>query len=250
MVRGSRSGNSTLAAVVRRLERQYGSPHFEREDPLESLIGTILSQNTSDVNSGRAYDAMVRAFPTWADVMNAKVRDLEKVLRPGGLAKTKGRRIQKILRSISVRGGLNLDFLEGLPDSDAERALVSFEGVGLKTARCVLLFALGRDVFPIDTHIERILKRLGIIPANMTVTQAHAYVPPLIPRGACLSLHLNLIFHGRAVCHSRNPECGKCLLRGCCMCPGTDGTYGTNGTNGTNVKGVKVGKGGKGRRVP
>ena len=208
-----------LVTIDRLLVKQYGEPKPWREDPLNSLIATILSQNTNDKNSRAAYDAMRLAFPTWKDVMIADPAELEAALHPGGLAKTKRRRIQEILRAIARRGPLNLRYLAKISPEAAERELLKFHGVGRKTARCVLLFALHKDVFPIDTHIERVLKRLGLLPPKMTAEKAHTYIAPSIPAGRSLALHLNLIFHGRTVCHARSPECAACILRRSCPYP-------------------------------
>ena len=205
-----------LRTIDRLLEKEYGAPTRERSDPLDTLIGTVLSQNTNSANSGRAYRAMRAAFPTWEAVMRAKPATLEKALKPGGLARTKGARIQGMLRAIAPRGALELDHLAGLPTEEAEAALRAFDGVGLKTARCVLLFALGRDAFPVDTHVLRVFKRLGIVPPAMTADKAHAYLPPLVPEGRCLALHVNTIAHGRRVCHPRRPACGGCVLKRHC----------------------------------
>ena len=149
---------TTLRRLVRWLDatlvKAYGEPELHpKGDPLAGLIATILSQNTSDTNSGRAYEAMRTAFPTWGEVMRAPRAQLEKVLKPGGLAKTKSARIQRILKSISETGSLSLDIIRGMTDEAAEAYLLAFEGVGYKTVRCVLMFELGRDVFPIDTHV-------------------------------------------------------------------------------------------------
>lgn len=201
-----------LASIDELLVCEYDDPEPWDEEPLDSLISAILSQNTNNKNSGAAYDAMRAAFPTWEAVMTAPEADLENALRPGGLAKTKAQRIQAMLRALAGRGKLSLDHLGTLDAKTAERELLSFKGVGGKTARCVLLFALHKDVFPIDTHIERILKRLGIVPEQASAEQAYALVAPAIPRGRCLALHLNLIAHGRQVCHARNPECARCVL--------------------------------------
>ena len=211
-----KSLRNKLRSVDRLLEKEYGTPKRRRIDPLDELILTILSQNTNDRNRDRAFSAMRQAFPTWEDVMNAPRARLEKVLRPGGLAKTKSGRIQKILRSIAKRGPLNLDYLRRLPTEGVETILESFDGVGPKTARCVLLFSLGREAFPIDTHIFRVLKRVGIIPAGMNAAKAHQYVPQLVPEGRSYVLHLNIIRHGRTVCHARNPDCEGCVIRRHC----------------------------------
>ncbi|NIA14786.1 MAG: endonuclease III [Nitrospiraceae bacterium] len=206
----------TLLEADRLLRARYGNPKPRRDNPLEALVRTILSQNTSDVNSRQAYEALRRAFPAWQNVLDADIADVEAALRPGGLAKTKSRCIVRMLRSVAARGALNLDYLAELPTPEAEQALMAFDGVGPKTASCVLLFALGRDVFPIDTHIARILKRLGVVSEGMPVETAHRYVAPLAPPGRSLALHVNLIAHGRGVCRARRPDCAACVLRPLC----------------------------------
>jgi endonuclease-3 len=215
---GKQAVRRRLKMVDRLLEQQYGTRERRRKrvDPLDELIRTILSQNTNDRNRDRAYAAMREAFPSWHEVMSAPRARLERVLRPGGLAKTKSARIQKILRSIAKRGELSLAYLRRLPTEEVQRGLESFDGVGPKTARCVLLFSLGREAFPIDTHILRVLKRFGIIPSGMTAAKAHEYVPEFVPEGRSYSLHLNIIAHGRAVCHARNPACDTCIIRKQC----------------------------------
>ena len=212
------------------LEKQYGVPKHKRMDPLDELILTILSQNTNDVNRDRAFDRLRERFPTWEAVRDAPLEELVDAVRPAGLAptkapriqealrlaKTKSRRIQKILRSIAKRGSLNLNYLRRLPTEQVERELESFEGVGPKTVRCVLLFSLGREAFPIDTHIFRVLGRLGVIPSGMTVAKAHEYVPQFVPEGRSHVLHLNIITHGRTVCRARNPACTTCVVKRHC----------------------------------
>lgn len=205
-----------VASVDEALEREYDAPAVEPCDPLEELVAAILSQNTNDRNSARAFDSMRQAFPTWDAVLDARPEAVEAALQCGGLAKTKGARIQALLRELRARGALTLDHLAGTDNAEAERELVSFGGVGLKTARCVLLFAMGRDVFPIDTHIHRILSRLGIIPPELRRERAHAWMDPLVPPNRSLILHVNLIRHGRTVCHARVPRCEECILRALC----------------------------------
>ena len=211
-----------IRTVDRILEKTYGpSPPPAEGDLLDVLIGTILSQNTNDVNSHRAYEAMRQAFPTWRDVMQAPRRRLEQALKPGGLAKTKSARIHRILRTIADEGPLDLGHLRNLSSEEVEQRLLAFDGVGLKTARCVLLFGLGRDVFPVDTHIHRILIRLGIVESGMTADQTHVRVPALIPKDRCYPLHVHLLAHGRQVCRPRNPACATCPLRR--HCPSAEG---------------------------
>jgi endonuclease III len=206
-----------VAWIDSRLVKTHGEPEPRpRGEPLDGLIATILSQNTSDTNSGRAYDAMRAAFPTWEDVMNAPRRQLENVLKPGGLAKIKAARIQRILKAIAETGSLSLNHIKKMTNEEAEAYLLGFDGVGYKTVRCVLMFELGRDVFPIDTHVYRILTRMGVIPEGMNADRAHVYVPQFIPKGRCYPLHINLIRHGRRICYSKNPECGQCSLRARC----------------------------------
>ena len=186
-------------------------------DPLDELILTILSQNTTDSNCYYTYQAMRHAFPTWNDVLDAPRTALEAQIRPAGLAHMRSQRIQTILRTIKQEhGSLSLSFLEDLSDAEAEAWLLRFDGVGRKTARCVLLFAMGRDVFPIDTHILRILRRMGILPSTMDAGHAHVAIQALIPAGTSYALHLRLITHGRRICTARNPACGDCVLLAIC----------------------------------
>lgn len=218
-----RALRALMRTVDRLLERAYGPADWQPdEDPLGELIATILSQNTSDVNSHRAYASLQRRFPTWEAVLAAPRKDIEDAIRAGGLARTKSDRIQRILAQIAKRGPLNLDHLRALPDDEAERALLAYDGVGLKTARCVLLFSLGRDVFPVDTHIERILKRLGAVPDSLSADKTHRFIAPYVPKGRAYPMHIHLIAHGRRVCRPRKPECAGCVLRRLCS---TDGQH-------------------------
>jgi endonuclease III len=212
---------SRLCAMLRRLEQAYGSPRWTpNHDPLGELIATILSQNTSDVNSDRAFAALRAAFPTWDEVAEAQSDDLATVIHSGGLAKLKGQRIQEILRIIKARqGDLSLDGLMDMPMPAARAFLAEFAGVGPKTIACVLLFACGHPAFPVDTHIHRVATRLGLLPAGCTAERAHAVLEPLIPPAQVYAAHVNLIRHGRTVCRSRLPDCQHCCLRTQCPYP-------------------------------
>jgi endonuclease-3 len=210
-----------LRAILRKLEQAYGSPRWTpHHDPLAELIATILSQNTSDVNSDRAYAALRAAFPTSDEVADAQLDDLAAVIRSGGLARLKGQRIQEILRTLRARhGDLRLGFLIDLPMPAARAFLAEFPGVGPKTIACVLLFACGHPAFPVDTHIHRVTTRLALLPDGCTAERAHAVLEPLIPPARVYAAHVNLIRHGRTVCRSRLPDCRRCCLRTLCPYP-------------------------------
>lgn len=203
------------------LEKEYGIPKREkRVDPLDILIQTILSQNTNDLNRDRAYERLKDRFPLWEDVLHAKREAVISAIRPGGLAGQKARIIQEILRWIQKREKqLDLSFLKQMDSEDIRRLIGGLKGVGPKTVHCLLLFGLGRDAFPVDTHILRIGKRIGFIPERIDAANAHPWMAPLIPRGEAFSFHLNLIRFGRLVCKARNPRCSACLLAEECLHP-------------------------------
>jgi endonuclease-3 len=200
------------------LAAHYGQRVWRgREDPLDELILTILSQNTSDTNSGRAYRALRQRFPTWAAVLAAPTAAVYEAIRPAGLGNIKAPRIQQALHSIRERrGALSLDHLEGMPLDEARAWLLSLDGIGPKTAACVLMFALGMPALPVDTHVHRVSLRLGLIGARVGADMAHALLEAALPPEAVYSFHLNMIQHGRLVCHARRPACERCPLARIC----------------------------------
>ncbi len=206
-------------AVYRALNRAYGPPASRKlEPPLNVLIATILSQNTSDVNSERAYLALRRRFPTWQRVAQAPLRAIEAVIRCGGLARIKAKRIQEVLRLIrQSEGRLSLGRIATLSSADGLAWLTAMPGIGLKTACCVLLFGFGRPVMPVDTHVYRIAGRLGWIRSNMPIDKVPNILESLVPARLILPLHLYLIAHGRHVCRVRLPKCEQCILAEYCM---------------------------------
>jgi endonuclease-3 len=210
-----------LRAIIKKLEQAYGTPHWEpHHDPLGELVATILSQHTSDVNSDRAYAALRAAYPTWDEVLEAEVEDLARVIRSGGLAGLKSRRIRGILHALMARQGhLSLAFLRDMPLPAARAFLAEFPGVGPKTIACVLLFACGHPAFPVDTHIYRVTTRLGLLPPGCSAERAHAVLEPLIPSPQRYAAHVNVIRHGRTVCTARRPDCQRCCLRTWCPYP-------------------------------
>jgi endonuclease III len=209
-----------VARVHRLLVEAYGVPPWEPSgDALGELIATILSQHTSDVNSERAYAELVRCFPTWEAVRDAPVEAVEDAIRSGGLARQKAERIQRILQQIPMEAGgeLSLDRLEKMPLDEALTYLQTLPGVGPKTAACVLLFAVGQPAFPVDTHVWRVSRRLGLIGPRVTAEAAHEVLDRLIPLEWRHTMHVDLIRHGRQICHAQRPECPRCPLRSECQ---------------------------------
>jgi endonuclease-3 len=207
-----------VEAVHQRLLEAYGEPRWRQPlPPLDELVSTILSQNTNDANRDRAFERLRRRFPTWEQVRDAPLPEVIAAIRTAGLANQKGPRIQKALRRISAeQGALELDFLADLPLEEARAWLMSLDGVGPKTAAIVLLFSLGRPAFPVDTHVHRVSQRLGLIGARVGAAQAHTLLEALLPPDWYYAWHLNVIRHGRRVCHARRPKCTECILNELC----------------------------------
>lgn len=178
---------------------------------------TVLSQHTSDVNTARAFASLKERFPAWGDVAAAPGPAVADAIRPGGLAEQKAPRIQAILREIEAReGSIDLARLHRLDDEAVEEYLCSLPGVGPKTAACVLVFSMGRDAFPVDTHVHRVTKRLGWIAPNASAGAAHEVLKRSVPAERRYELHMQLIAHGRTVCKARVPLCSECVLFDLC----------------------------------
>jgi endonuclease III len=207
-----------VRAIVRRLERRFGALVPPRAaDPLDELILTVLSQHTSDVNADRAYASLRAAFPTWAAVVDAPEPAVADAIRSGGLANTKAPRIQAILLEVHDReGAYDLSRLRDVSDADARAYLTSLPGIGPKTAAVVLSFALGRDAIPVDTHVHRVARRLGLVPPKATAEQADRLLHDLVPEGLRTRLHVGLIRLGREICKAPTPRCNVCPLKELC----------------------------------
>jgi endonuclease-3 len=204
--------------TVHRLEREYGPRQWQRDDDaMGVLIQTILSQNTSDTNSHRAYASLRAAFPNWELLALADADDIAEVIKSGGLAMIKAKRIKTTLQQIrEQRGDFDLSFLGQLPLPEAKSWLAGLSGVGPKTAACVLLFGLGKPALPVDTHVHRISKRLGLIDAKVSANSAHEVLEALLPPQYVYQWHLHLLEHGRRVCHAQRPRCDRCVLADLC----------------------------------
>jgi endonuclease-3 len=221
--RAAAAPNATRAYVRRvleTLERARGPvPAWRREDPVACLIGTILAQATNDVLAARAYRSLRRSFPTWARVLAAPRRDVERAIGMCGLGRQKSGAIRSFLRHLkATRGKLSLEDLRrpGLDVDGALADLSSVPGVGVKTAAITLMFACGADLCAVDTHLVRILRRLGIVPEKASPPRSFAILRPLIPSGRGVDLHLQLIRHGRTICKAQRPRCAECPLHRIC----------------------------------
>jgi endonuclease-3 len=218
-VSGSTDAHDWAAEVHQRLLAAYGAPSWRPYyQPMDELVLTFLSQSTSDLNSGRAFEALKARYPTLQATLDAPVAELAETIRSGGLSQQKAPRIQKALRRIlDERGQFSLDFLADLPVDEAARWLTSFDGIGHKTASIVLLFCFNKPAFPVDTHVGRVTRRLGLAAAKDSEEKIKRIWEGLAPAEWFYPLHLNLIRHGWAVCHAQRPECGTCVLSDICI---------------------------------
>jgi endonuclease III len=207
-----------VRAILNRLERRYGALVPPRStDPLDELILTVLSQHTSDLNADRAFTSLRSAFPTWNAVVEAPSSKVADAIRGGGLANTKAPRIQAILAEVREReGSYDLSRLRDLSDAKARAYLTSLPGIGPKTAAVVLSFALGRDAIPVDTHVHRVARRLGLVPQTASAERADRLLHDLVPQGLRTRLHVGLIRLGREICKAPIPRCGVCPLNDLC----------------------------------
>lgn len=212
--------DARLRTVETALDHWYG-PHRWRlhRAPLDELVMTVLSQHTSDRNTESAFASLRARFSSWDDIRLAPTEEVATAIRSGGLAAIKAPRIQAILERIIIeRGTLDLDHVGVLPLDAAKRWLVSLPGVGPKTAACVLLFSFGRPVLPVDTHVHRVSRRLGLIDSGVSAERAQELLEARLggDRDRVYAFHLNQIAHGRAICRARVPRCEGCCLAGCC----------------------------------
>jgi endonuclease-3 len=212
------SPQAKTRTVHQRLLEAYGQPEWRPHlDPISEVVSTILSQNTSDVNRDRGFERLRARFATWEEVRDGPVVAIEDAIRPAGLAQQKAPRIKGALQFITQeRGELTLEFLKGLPVDEAKAWLTQIKGIGPKTAAIILLFSLGMPAFPVDTHVHRVTRRLGLIGPKVSAEKAHDLLEDLVPPEWYYPFHLNVIRHGREICHARNPRCEICPLQDLC----------------------------------
>jgi len=208
----------TPTEIIDLLRPEYGDLSGRcHDDPMSELVMTILSQNTSDTNSGRAFSRLLVRFPIWETLMAADPTAIEEAIRMGGLAGVKAPRIKAIVEEVWNRlGSFDLSFLREMPLEEAKAWLRSLPGVGPKTAACVLLFALGRPALPVDTHVHRLAKRLGLISPRASAEEAHELLEATLQPDEVYPFHMSLVKHGRRICKAQRPLCAQCALsHGC-----------------------------------
>ena len=237
---------SLMPDTLDALRLMYGRPTWQRVyDPTSELVLTMLSANSADINAEKAFDALCRHWPAqdgkqsvgaksgfragwggvgieegeadWAAIADAPLDELIDVIRPGGLGPTKAPRIQAVLRKIlDERGDFSLEFLGEMKPAEALAWLTQIPGIGRKTASVVLLFSFGMPLMPVDRHIERVTKRIGLVPPKATPEQAHDYLQVQLDDERVHEAHVNLITHGRQTCHAQRPACGRCAIAARC----------------------------------
>ena len=204
----------SAADVMALLGPEYGPCEWvPRYDPASELVYTILSQHTSDLNSGRAFENLMASFDSLDDIADAPIEEIEEAIRMGGLAAQKAPRIKSILLQIRDElGSFDLSFLAEMPLSEAKEWLKRLNGIGPKTAAIILCFSFGLPAMPVDTHIFRVSKRLGLIGEKVNADKAHDILEPMVAPEDVFPFHMYLIRHGRQVCKAQRPRCGECVL--------------------------------------
>ncbi|MFH1750487.1 MAG: endonuclease III [Candidatus Micrarchaeota archaeon] len=206
-----------ILRIHKLLLKEYGKIKPWKKSPLDTLVAVILSQNTNDRNSFAAFEKLKKRFGNWNDLLKAPVSQITELIKIGGLADIKARRIKEVLIAIREKEGkLSLKRLEGMPPAEARNYLMQFKGIGPKSAAVIVAFAFGKPSFPIDTHIFRVIKRIPLIPENTSYENAHLLMDGMVPDALKIPLHMEIIEHGRKVCKSQSPFCGKCVLSGEC----------------------------------
>lgn len=245
-LRSSRPG--LVEFVLEGVNARYGEPTWQRvHDPTSELVLTILSQNSADTNAEKAFEALREAYPSevgpggaahpsegvhranrpgwggvglteaaapdWMAVEMAPLDELVEVIRPGGLAQQKAPRIQASLQRLrEAAGDHSLESLGELEPLAARDWLTGIDGVGVKTASVVLLMSFGMPLMPVDRHVDRVSRRIGLMPPRVTPEQAHDRYLALLTPEQCYPMHVGLITHGRRTCHARVPDCDSCPI--------------------------------------
>jgi endonuclease-3 len=200
------------------LIHHFGIPERQKKLPnsIDILIGTILSQNTNDKNSYAAFNNLKANISRWEDVLKMRQPQLEKLIRVAGLGKQKSKAILSLLKNLKKDfGKISLDHLKKKSEGEILEELTSHKGIGIKTASCVLLFSMNKNICPVDTHVHRILNRVGLVKTS-SPEKTFTAIYNKIPEGAAHSFHTNLLRLGREYCLPSNPRCAECPIENLC----------------------------------
>ncbi len=213
------ASKSNVVRLSHVLEKEYGTiSWYPRRDPINERVYTILSQHTSDINSERAFDNLITHFESIEAISNADILEIQQCIKTAGLHKIKAERIKNVLNIIDTRiGGFDLSFLAEMPLEIAKSWLKSLPGIGPKTAAIVLCFSFGMPAMPVDTHIYRVSRRLGLIDSKASADKAHDLMEKIVDPDEIFPFHMYLIKHGRKVCKALKPRCNECVVAS--MCP-------------------------------
>lgn len=200
------------------LVKEYGRSSLgNKADPLDELVYISLTRQTHEKNALRTWDALVAEYPTWEMLLAAPEQKIAAVIADGGFSRQKAKWIKQSLQIIEERNSsLSLDFLDDLEDGEAERFLCSLPGINVKSAKCILMYSLERDVLPVDTHVRRVSERLGLLEPGLTSKRAHELLEAVVPPRHRFAYHVGAVMHGRWVCSVTRPRCGECVLSHSC----------------------------------
>ena len=207
-----------IKKINKLLVKYFGIPGRQKKlsNPIDTLIATILSQNTNDKNSYKAYQRIKQKYKSWNEVAKLPRFEIEKLIKVAGLGKQKSAAIKSFLSAVKKRNGkINLRYIKNMNNEEILNELTSIKGIGIKTASCVLLFSLDRNVCPVDTHVHRTLNRIGLV-STKTPDKTFELINEKLPDGIAHQFHTNLIKLGREICKPAKPLCSKCQLLKVC----------------------------------
>ncbi|MFZ1290370.1 MAG: endonuclease III [Melioribacteraceae bacterium] len=207
-----------ISSINKLLIKKFGIPPRAKDlpKPIDLLIATILSQNTNDKNSYRAFLNLKLTYKNWEDVKNSEIKLIEDTIKIAGLGFQKANAIKNLLEELfKHEGNFDLENLQKFDENDSINYLTNFKGIGVKTASCVLLFSLDKNICPVDTHVHRTLNRIGIVQTN-SPEKTFYQINTNLPKGIAHALHTNLIRLGREICKPKNYKCSICPIEKIC----------------------------------
>jgi endonuclease III len=204
--------------VVALLNTEHGSADLgNRSDPIEELVWIPLTRQTHRKNSVRSWQRVVDLGGP-AALLEISEDELAELLKDAGFSRQKARWIKTSLAMVVERfGSLSLEETESWTDDEVEAFLTTLPGIAIKSAKCVMMYSMGRQVLPVDTHLRRLAERLGWVSGGLTERRVHAELEDLVEPDLRYRLHVNAIWHGRSVCRALHPLCESCVLREGCQ---------------------------------